>query len=229
MKSLENLAAKPPRFPTQRDAEDIKALAAAVFRAVSRTLHKPVPNIQAAGYLDRQAKVDTEGGWAGVNRAATRGVTYADLLYERYLGRPFAYVQDALSEKKGGLLEKSVAAVLGEHGVPFWATRTREKIRDFAQAPDFLVPGKEAPECVIESKLTEDGGTARDKAARIFKLGEECRKRGITLVAFVDGKGFERINDVLAPILRWTRGWTFCLQTVERLIEVPAIAKYVRK
>jgi hypothetical protein len=121
-------------------------------------------------------------------------------LYERYLGRPFAYVQDALSEKKGGLLETRIELVLRKHGVPYHHTGTREQIPGFEQAPDFLLPDKEAPACVIESKLAEDGGTARDKAARIFKLGEICQNRGITLVAFIDGKGL-----VVSRIFR-----TFC-------------------
>jgi len=229
IKLLEALKKKPANFPTDRQASDIAALAAAIYRAVNRSLLKPIPNIQAAGFLDRQTKVDTDEGWSGVNRAATQGVTYSDLLYERYLGRPFAYVQDALSERKGDLLENAIAQVFTASHVPYCRTKMRERIPGFEQAPDFLIPNKDSPECVVESKLTEDGGTARDKAARIFRLGETCRKHEITLVALVDGRGFTRINDVLAPIIRWTGGWTFCLNTVGRMVEVPAIARYARR
>lgn len=228
IKLLEALTEKPANFPTDRQASDIAALSAAIYRAVNRSLLKPIPNIEFAGFLDRQTKVDTDDGWSGVKRAATEGVTYSDLLYERYLGRPFAYVQDALSERKGNLLEDTIAEVFTGSHVPYHRAKMRERIPRFEQAPDFLVPDKDSPQCVVESKLSEDGGTARDKAARIFRLSETCRKHKITLVAFVDGRGFTRINDVLAPIMRWTHGWTFCLKTVGRLLEVPAIAQYVR-
>ena len=228
IKLLEGMAYKPANFPTDRQASDIAALASAIYRAVTRSLLKPIPNVESAGFLDRQAKVDTDAGWRGVHRAATEGVTYSDLLYERYLGRPFAYVQDALSERKGDLLENAIAQVFTASHVPYYRTKMRERIPGFEQAPDFLIPNKDSPECVVESKLTEDGGTARDKAARIFRLSETCRKREITLVAFVDGRGFTRINDVLAPIMRWTGGWTFCLNTAARMLEVPAIARHAR-
>ena len=41
----------------------------------------------------------------------------------------------------------------------------------FDQTPDFIVPDEFNPQIVIEAKLTEDDGTARDKITRVQHLG----------------------------------------------------------
>ena len=53
--------------------------------------------------------------------------------------------------------------------------------------------------------------------------------RPIALIAVVDGKGFRRINDTLAPILKHTRGQTFFLGNLDQLAKVPAIARLKRR
>jgi hypothetical protein len=150
------------------------------------------------------------------------------LLYERYTGRPFAYVRDALSEAKGGLLEAAIAALFKAKGIPFEAIEDN-RLEGFSQAPDFVVPSRQKPVVLIEAKLSEDGGTSRDKAGRIERLFHEIGDRPIALVAVVDGKGFRRINDTLAPILKHTRGRTFFLSNLDQLAEVPEIAPLKRR
>lgn len=46
---------------------------------------------------------------------------------------------------------------------------------DETAAPDFVIPDDE-PAVIIESKVAEDGGTARDKAARIQALALAGRR-----------------------------------------------------
>lgn len=45
-------------------------------------------------------------------------------------------------------------------------------LRGFDQAPDFIIPSEFNPQAVIEAKLTEDDGTARDKVTRIQHVAE---------------------------------------------------------
>ncbi len=77
---------------------------------------------------------------------------------------------------------------------------------------------------MIEAKLAEDGGTAREKATRIQRLGVMCADRGMVLAAVIDGKGFRRYNDVLLPIIRNTGGRTHTLETLPEILDVADIA-----
>ena len=136
---------------------------------------------------------------------------------------------DASSSIKGDILELAVVDILRDNGIPFYRTRAREKLPGWEQAPDFLLPNRELATIAIEAKLAEDGGTARDKASRIERFCIEARKKGVFPIAIIDGKGFYRINDVTAPIIRNTRGETYTLKTLERILAVPRLAKMQRK
>lgn len=205
--------------PNSKQCEHIVAIAMALFAAVEGTL-LPHP-AQHTRFIDRHDKFDTRHGWRDVATFAESGVPYSTALCERYLGRPFAYVVDALSGLKADLIEVPIETLFNTHRVPHYRSRPIDKIPRFEQAPDFLVPNRDEPRIVIEAKLAEDGGTARDKASRIERLSRTTEREGLTLIAVVDGKGFFRINDVLAPILRVTRGLTFTISTLDQMIELP--------
>ncbi len=175
-------------------------------------------------FRDRKDKTDTREGWESVRVTAKRGVPYCELLYQRYVGGFFRQAMDASSSIKGDILEVAIEQLLGNNHVPFYRTRAREKIPSWEQAPDFLLPNRENPTVALESKLAEDGGTARDKAARVERFCIEARKKGVLPVAVIDGKGFYRLNDVTAPILKNTRGETYTLKTLERLLTLSQIA-----
>ncbi|HQN09309.1 MAG TPA: hypothetical protein PLL76_20925 [Thermoanaerobaculia bacterium] len=185
----------------------------------------PLPDfLDPAAYRTRNAKIDTKRGWTSVAKAVEDSLDLGHLLYERYTGRPFAYVRDALSEAKGDILESAVEKLLRDHKIPF------ERIEDnrlagYEQAPDFVLPSRKHPSVFIEAKLSEDGGTSRDKAGRIERLFHGIGSKPIALVAVIDGKGFRRINDVLAPILKHTRGRTFFLSNLSELVELPEVAR----
>ncbi|MGA2653859.1 MAG: hypothetical protein ABSF28_25335 [Terracidiphilus sp.] len=103
---------------------------------------------------------------------ADLGVPYAMLLYERFLGRPFAGHRDSVSELVGDVLETAIEGVLTRAGISHRKTKRAERITGFDQAPDFIIPNEFNPQIVIEAKITEDDGTARDKVTRVQHLGE---------------------------------------------------------
>jgi hypothetical protein len=175
-------------------------------------------------FRTRKDKTDTRDGWDSVRVTAERGVPYWELLYQRYVGGFFRQAMDASSSIKGDILEAAIVQLLSDNHVPFDRTKPRERVPSWDQAPDFLLPNREKPTVALEAKLAEDGGTARDKAARVERFCTEARKKGVLPIAVIDGKGFYRLNDVTAPILKNTRGETYTLKTLERLLALPQVA-----
>src|SRR3972149_9717231 len=99
------------------------------------------------------------------------------LLYERFLGRPFAGHRDSVSELVGDTLELAIEDVLTKAGISYRKTKRAERIAGFDQSPDFIIPSEFNPQVIIEAKITEDDGTARDKATRIQNLGALSMER----------------------------------------------------
>src|SRR5207302_1348355 len=128
------------------------------------------PNVASPQLIHRLYKADTMEGLASVQSAATSGVEYPALLYERLLGRPFATHRDSVSGLVGDIVEQAVIDELETAKVPYHKTGRAEAVPGFDQAPDFLIPNKEDPRAVIEAKLTQDDGTARDKITRVQHL-----------------------------------------------------------
>ena len=87
--------------------------------------------------------------------------------YEHFLGRPFAAHRDSISEIVGNIVKNAIENVLLRAGISFRKTKRAERMPDFDQAPDFVVPNEFNPQVVIEAKLTEDDGTARDKVTHV--------------------------------------------------------------
>ena len=119
----------------------------------------------------RLDKADTRNGADSIRHLTGIGVPYAKLLYERFLGRPFAGHRDSVSELVGDSLESAIEEVLSKAGISFRKTKRAEKIAGFDQTPDFIIPRESNPQIIIEAKITEDGSTARDKVTRIQHLG----------------------------------------------------------
>ncbi len=93
------------------------------------------------------------------------------------------------------------------------------------QAPDFLVPDQFQPVVLLEAKLAEDDGTARDKVTRVQHLAELRDQRlqsgalSFEVVACVDGRGFGIRREDVKKLLIATKGRLFTLQTVEYIID----------
>lgn len=178
--------------------------------------------------LHRLDKVDTKEGIKSLQPIADLGVPYAVLLYERFLGRPFASHRDAVSERVGEIVEGAIKDVLTAAKVSFRETKRAERINGFDQAPDFIIPDEFNPVALIEAKLTEDDGTARDKVARVQRLRtlrDESRK-DYDVIACIAGRGFKVRREDMRRLLQATDGKVFTLATMPLLIEHTRIREY---
>jgi hypothetical protein len=178
------------------------------------------------GVVHRLAKFDTQHGFESLQHAAREQVPYAVLLYERYLGRPFATHRDAVSGLVGEVMENAIEDKLREWGITYRKTKRAERIPGFGQAPDFCIPDEVAPVAVIEAKITSDDGTARDKVARIKVLANQRdahvssgAKRSYEVIACIDGRGFRERWQDMRQMLTALNGKVFTTATLDQLRE----------
>ena len=177
-------------------------------------------------------KADTRAGLISVRSSAQLGVPYSILLYERLLGRPFAGHRDSISELIGDLVENAIEGVLSRAGIGFRRTKRAERLPGFDQAPDFVIPNEFNPQVVIEAKLTEDDGTARDKVTRVQHLGTlsmEGRPVGearFEVIACIAGRGFGVGREDMKKLLLATRGKVFTPQNLHQLVEHTRLVEF---
>jgi len=194
-------------------------------------LNSPAPDVES-GQLHRLGKADTYQGSDSLRSLARMGAPYAMLLYERFLGRPFAGHRDSVSEIVGDSLESAIEDVLVRAGVSYRKTRRAERIAGFDQAPDFLIPSEFNVQAVIEAKLTEDDGTARDKVTRIQHLAQLSQPEGLSgpskfeVIACISGRGFGVRREDMKKLLLVTRGKVFTFKTLDRLVDCTCLREY---
>ncbi len=182
--------------------------------------------------LHRLHKVDSLHGLSSVRQLADLGAPYAVLLYERFLGRPFAGHRDSVSELIGDGLETAIEDQLSQAGVTFRKTKRAERIAGFDQAPDFIIPDEFHPRVIIEAKLTEDDGTARDKTTRIIRLcqmAEDHRragKGGYEVIACIAGRGFGERREDMRQIIYHTKGKVFTPKLLDRLVDYSSLSAF---
>ena len=201
----------------------VDGIAEAVTGVIERELFALDEGLPVTDFRSRLDKIDTKDGWQSVRRAADGGVDYGDLLYERYLDGNFLAVRAAYSEKTGELIEDAVADLLDENKIAY--DRNPEALVRkglFPSKPDFVLPSVDDPRVTIEAKGANDGGTARDKAARIANVAAAAEAAGLTPMAVIDGIGWIR-RDALVQTLQATHGLTFSLSNLETLITVPEV------
>ena len=217
-----------PEQATAKRTEMIRAMADAVIAVMDRSI-LPVPESARGHFHSKLDKRDTVDGWSTVADSAG-GVPYSALLYQRYVGGVWRQVQDAYSEVKGdNLLEQPIADLFDGNHIPYYrsgsgasgATHTSETF-GLSPGPDFVLP-EESPTVIIESKVAEDGGTARDKAARIKNAADAARDRGLLPCAVVDGKGWSERPNALVDVVIATEGRTYSLTTLPHLLDIPEI------
>ena len=185
--------------------------------------------------IHRFCKSDSLEGLSSVRQLAGLGAPYAMLLYERFLGRPFAGHRDSVSELIGDGLESAIEDQLVAAGITFRKTKRAERITGFDQAPDFIIPDEFNPAVIIEAKLTEDDGTARDKATRIIRLcqmSEQRAREGTTtyqVIACLAGRGFGVRREDMRQMIFHTSGKVFTPKTLDRLVDCSALAKFRTK
>ncbi len=222
----------PPKQASPRHNQLAERIAQAVTAAMRREI-LTVPLSASAYFHSKLDKRDTRRGWSSV-QADADGVPYSALLYQRYVGGVWRQVQDAYSEVKGdAVLEFPLRDLFDEHDIPYHHTRPGASgARDTAErygmspGPDFVIPD-ESPTLVVESKVGEDGGTVRDKAARIKSMTGAANARGLKACAVVDGKGWTERTAALLEVIIATQGRTYTLSTLSQLLELPEIQALV--
>ncbi|MGD2089213.1 MAG: hypothetical protein PVH61_23750 [Candidatus Aminicenantes bacterium] len=206
----------------------------AMVQTACQLLSTGVPKVDD-DKLHRLDKADTKQGVDSIKNLAGIGVPYAVLLYERFLGRPFAGHRDSVSELIGDSLESAIEDVLTRAGISFRKTKRAERIEGFDQTPDFIIPSEFNPQVIIEAKITEDDGTARDKVTRIQHLGELslAGRPGddpkYEVIACIGGRGFGVRREDMKKMILATRGKVFTAKTLDRLVECTRLKEYQTK
>jgi len=124
---------------------------------------------------------------------------------------------------------------LSQAGISFRKTKRAERIEDFDQTPDFIIPSEFNPKVIIEAKITEDDGTARDKVTRIQHLGELSlagRPSGnpkYEVVSCIGGRGFGVRREDMKKMILATRGKIFTMKTLDRLIDHTRLKEFRTK
>lgn len=205
--------------------DEAQVIAEVTVRLIDGTLWPTVPD----GRRTKQQRPDLELGWESVRRFAVEGVPLAVLLHQRMYGGAFRQLLDATSSVRGDSLEDALAAELTISQVPYVRTGAQNQADIRATfnitvqpAPDFVFYDRAGTlRAVLEAKLTNDGGTARDKASRFASLRQECQRLGgIPLFALVDGLGWARAADALGPVIRDCDGRVFTRATMADMLEV---------
>ncbi len=217
------------KFNYSRASNILRARIEALLQTACNLLVEGAPKAEATK-LHRLNKADTFEGLNSIRALARMGVPYAMVLYERFLGRPFAGHRDSVSELVGDSLESAIEDVLVKAGVSFRKTKRAERIQGFDQAPDFIIPSEFNPQVVIEAKLTEDDGTARDKVTRVQHLSEIGSGRGevagFEVVVCIGGRGFGVRREDMKKLLLATRGKVFTVQTLDKLVANTKIREF---
>ncbi|MBC7152823.1 MAG: hypothetical protein H5U22_25970 [Rhizobium sp.] len=220
-----------PLKPAGKTGERVQAL---VYSAC-KLLSEGAPETDSA-LIHRLDKADTKSGLASIGPLADMGVPYSMLLYERFLGRPFAGHRDSVSELVGDLVETAIEKLLTRHGISFRKTKRAERIEGFEQAPDFIIPDEFNPQVIIEAKLAEDDGTARDKVTRVqhlrtMSMRDRTPEEGprYEVVACIAGRGFKQRRQDMKKLLEATQGKVFTLQTIPKIIQYTRLRDFVTK
>src|SRR5262245_13136777 len=213
-------------FPTQPlgQGKTTRARTRALLEVACQLLLEGAPSVDA-DKIHRLDKADMKAGASTLRAMAELGVPYAMLLYERFLGRPFAGHRDSVSELVGDVMESAIEAVLSAAGISYRKTKRAESIVGFEQTPDFIIPSEFNPQVIIEAKITEDDGTARDKVTRVQHLerlstqGQPPDQPKFEVIACIGGRGFGVRRSDMRKLLYATKGKIFTLNLLDKLVE----------
>lgn len=220
-----------PEAPLPRNGGVAEQRIHALVIAACHILKSDAPEV-SPNSLHRLDKVDTTSGLTSLQSLADLGVPYSILLYERFLGRPFAGHRDSISEIVGNIVENAIEDILSRAGISFRKTKRAERLPGFDQTPDFIIPNEFNPQIVIEAKLTEDDGTARDKITRIQHLGslgmegQPPNQPKFEVVACIAGRGFGVRREDMKKLLLATRGKVFTMQNIQQLVQYTRLREF---
>ena len=93
----------------------------ALLETSCQLLSEETPSVEP-DKIHRLDKADTKEGLNTLRAMAELGTPYAMLLYERFLGRPFAGHRDSVSELVGDVMESAIEDVLSAAGISYRKT-----------------------------------------------------------------------------------------------------------
>lgn len=128
-----------PEKPLRRTGGITDQRIHALVDVACRLLTTGAPTVSEEN-LHRLGKADSAHGLISLQSVAELGVPYSMLLYERYLGRPFAGHRDSISEIIGNIVENAIEDVLAKAGISFRRIGRAERLPGFDQTPDFVIP-----------------------------------------------------------------------------------------
>jgi hypothetical protein len=91
------------------------------------------------------------------------------------------------------------------------------------------------PQVVIEAKITEDDGTARDKVTRVQHLASISLAAGsnnspkFEVIACIGGRGFGVRREDMKKLLLSTQGKVFTLKTLDSLVKFTRLREFKAK
>lgn len=226
--------------PVAPDLARTCAIAIELVMSRDSDLFPPTP--EGSALRLKIEKPDTAEEWATVRRYAAEGVPLSVLLHQRAYGGAFRQLLDATSSERGDLVEDAVEKLLIDEGVPYLRTGAHDQAAieerfglTVRPAPDFVMfdSRTDTLRAILECKGANDGGTARDKAARFRALRTEAQRLGgVPLFAVLAGIGWRRTMDALGPVVRDTDGRTFTLATFPEMMDTepfPGLRGLVRE
>jgi hypothetical protein len=222
-----------PLKPLKKAAVTVERIKA-LLEVACQLLRDGAPQV-GENKLHRLDKADTRSGEESIRHLANMGAPYPMLLYERFLGRPFAGHRDSVSELVGDSLESAIEDVLSKARISYRKTKRAERITGFDQTPDFIIPDEFNPQILIEAKITEDDGTARDKVTRVQHLGalsmagQPPNQPKYEVIACIAGRGFGVRREDMKKLLLATRGKVFTSQNLDQLIEFTRLKEFRTK
>ncbi len=237
----EQIPGKPVSNSTIKSMENGKSATIATAQAVAVVIDQTMRGgLFAKRDGDIRSKInkpDTSDGWNTVRKYAAENVPFAVFLHQRHYGGAFRQLLDATSGKRGDLLEQAVEELFDAERVSFIRTGSNNQAEIATRfgltvkpAPDFVVYDSGGSlRAILECKQANDGGTARDKAARFGVLRNEAmRLGGIPVFAVLAGLGWRRAADTLGPVVRDTDGRVFTIQTLPAILTVDPFPSFKR-
>jgi hypothetical protein len=113
---------------SHQSRERVAAMVSTACQLLNEGVEETAPDM-----IHRLDKADTRSGLASLKHLATEGTPYAMLLYERFLGRPFAGHRDSVSGLVGEVMENAVEERLRQAGISFRKTKQAERVEGFDQ------------------------------------------------------------------------------------------------
>ena len=129
-------------------------------------------------------------------------------------------------------MESAIEDILSKANISYRKTKRAERILGFDQTPDFIIPSEFNPQVVIEAKITEDDGTARDKITRVQHLGhlstmgQRPDQSKYEVIACIGGRGFGVRREDMKKLLTATKGKVFTLKTLDKLVEFSRLKEF---